>query len=141
MTTSTSWWARLRNGGEQSDAAQRLERMEQQLADLGRQVAALHSVIAPEGGSDGANIAALHEALVGLEKQVGRAGREQFKTNTVAEAQSAQLAQALEQLRAADSRRAAELEALREQHRREQLSARRAAANDLLPALDSLDEA
>ena len=115
--------------------------MEQQLADLGRQVAALRGVIAPEAGSDGANIASLQEALLSLEKQVGRAGREQLKTNTVAEAQSAQLADALEQLRAADSRRAAELDALREQHRREQVAARRAAAQDILPALDSLDEA
>ena len=115
--------------------------MEQQLADLGRQVAALRSAIAPESGNDGANIAALHEALLGLEKQVGRAGREQLKTNTIAEAQSAQLAEALEQLRAADSRRAAEIDALREQQRREQVAARRAAAQDILPALDGLDEA
>lgn len=140
-STSSGWWSRLLNGGEQSDAAQRLERMEQQLADLGRQVAALRSAIAPEDGSDGANIAALHAALLGLEKQVGRAGREQLKTNTVAEAQSAQLVDALEQLRAADSRRATELDAMREQHRREQVAARRAAAQDILPALDSLDEA
>jgi molecular chaperone GrpE len=115
--------------------------MEQQLADLGRQVAALRSAIAPDDDSNGANIAALHEALLGLEKQVGRAGREQLKTNTIAEAQSAQLTDALEQLRAADSRRAAEIDALREQHRREQVAARRAAAQDILPALDSLDEA
>jgi molecular chaperone GrpE (heat shock protein) len=140
-SASSSWWSRLLNGGAQSDLAQRLERMEQQLADLGRQVAALRGVIAPEAGSDGANIASLQEALLSLEKQVGRAGREQLKTNTVAEAQSAQLADALEQLRAADSRRAAELDALREQHRREQVAARRAAAQDILPALDSLDEA
>jgi len=140
-STSSGWWARLLNGGAQSDAAQRLERMEQQLADLGRQVAALRSALAPEAGSDGANIAALHEALLGLEKQVGRAGREQLKTNTVAEAQSAQLAEALEQLRAADARRAAEIDGLREQHRHEQVAARRAAAQDILPALDSLDEA
>jgi len=115
--------------------------MEQQLADLGRQVAALRSAIAPEPGYGGANIAALHEALLGLEKQVGRAGREQLKTNTIAEAQSAQLAEALEQLRAADSRRAAEIESLREQQRREQAAARRAAAQEILPALDGLDEA
>jgi molecular chaperone GrpE len=115
--------------------------MEQQLADLGRQVAALHSAIAPEPGGDGANIAALHAALLGLEKQVGRAGREQLKTNTTAEAQAAQLAEALEQLRAADSRCVAEIDALREQQRRELVAARLAAAQDILPALDGLDEA
>jgi len=115
--------------------------MEQQLAELGRQIAALHSAVAPEPGSDGANIAALHAALLDLEKQVGRAGREQFKTNTTAEAQGAQLTEALEQLRSADSRRAAEIDALREQLRREQSTARRAAAQEILPALDGLDEA
>jgi molecular chaperone GrpE (heat shock protein) len=140
-SSSSSWWSRLISGGAGSDAAQRLERMEQQLTDLGRQVAALRSAIAPEGNGDGANIAALHEALLGLEKQVGRVGREQLKTNTVAEAQSAQLAEALEQLCAADSRRAAEIDAQREQQRREQLAARRAAAQEILPALDGLDEA
>jgi molecular chaperone GrpE len=140
-SSSSSWWSRLISGGAGSDSAQRLERMEQQLTDLGRQVAALRSAIAPEDRGDGANIAALHEALLGLEKQVGRVGREQLKTNTVAEAQSAQLAEALEQLRAADSRRAAEIDAQREQQRREQLAARRAAAQEILPALDGLDEA
>ena len=140
-SASPSWWSRLFSGSAGSDAAQRLERMEQQLADLGRQVAALRNAIAPEAGSDGVNIAALHEALLGLEKQVGRAGREQLKTNTVAEAHAAQLAEALEQLRAADSRRAAEIDTLREQQRREQTAARRAAAQEILPALDGLDEA
>ncbi len=140
-STSSSWWARLFSGSSQSDAAQRLVRVERQLTDLGRQVEALRSAIAPDAGSAGANLAALHEALLGLEKQVGRAGREQLKTNTLAEAQSAQLAEALEQLRAADSRRAAEIEALREQQRREQAAARHAAAQDILPALDGLDEA
>jgi molecular chaperone GrpE len=115
--------------------------MEQQLADLVRQVEGLRSAIAPDAGSAGANLAALYETLLALEKQVGRAGREQLKTNTVAEAQSAQLAEAIEQLRAADSRRAAEIEALREQQRREHVAARHAAAQDILPALDGLDEA
>jgi len=137
-STSSSWWSRLFSGGAPADAAQRLERMEQQLTELGRQVAALRSAIAPEVGGDGADIAALHEALLGLEKQVGRAGREQLKINTVAEAQSVQLAEALEQLRAADSRRAAEIDSLREQQRREQTAARRAMAQEFLPALDGL---
>jgi molecular chaperone GrpE len=140
-STGAGWWSRLFSGGAPSDAAQRLERIEQQLTDLGRQIAALRSAIAPQPSDDGANIAALHSALLGLEKQVGRAGREQLKANTTAEAQAAQLAEALEQLRAADSRRAAEIDALREQQRREQTAARRAAAQEILPALDGLDEA
>jgi molecular chaperone GrpE len=83
----------------------------------------------------------VYSALLGLEKQVGRAGREQLKINTTAEAQAAQLADALEQLRAADSRRVAEIDILREQQRGEQIAARRAAAQEILPALDGLDEA
>ncbi len=138
-STSASWWSRLFSSAEAD--AQRLARMEQQLADLGRQVEALRSAVAPEAGSAGADLAALQEALLGLEKQVGRAGREQLKANTVAEAQSAQLDEALEQLRAADSRRATEIDALREQLRREQSTARRTAAQEILPALDGLDEA
>ena len=140
-SSGAGWWSRLFSGDAESNAAQRQERIEQQLAELGRQVATLHRAIAPEPGSDGATIAALHAALLGLEKQVGRAGREQLKTNTTAEAQSAQLAEALAQLRAADSRRAAEIETMREQQRREQTAARRALAQEILPALDGLDEA
>ncbi len=135
------WWSRLFNSGAQSDATRRLVRMEQQLADLGRQVEALRAVVDQDGGSAHPDVASLHELLLGLEKQVGRAGREQLKTNSIAEAQSAQLAEALEQLRAADIRREAELNALREQRRGEQGAARLAVAQDILPALDGLDEA
>jgi molecular chaperone GrpE len=134
------WWSRLFNSGAQSDAVQRLVRMEQQLADLGRQVEALRGVV-DQDGSARPDLASLHEALLGLEKQVGRAGREQFKTNSIAEAQSTQLTAALELLRAADTRRDEELNALREQRRGDQGAARLAVAQDILPALDGLDEA
>jgi molecular chaperone GrpE len=134
----SSWWSRFFNDSARSDAARRMERMEQQLADLGRQVEALRAAVDQGAGPD---LASLHEALLGLEKQVGRAGREQLKANSIADAQSAQLAAALEQLRAADIRREAELDALREQRRAEQAAARLAAAQDILPALDGLDEA
>jgi len=135
------WWSRLFNSGAGSDAVQRLVRMEQQLADLGRQVEALRAVVDQDGGSARPDLPSLNEALLGLEKQVGRAGREQFKANSMAEAQSAQFATALELLRAADMRREAELNALREQHRGDQAAARLGAAQDILPALDGLDEA
>jgi molecular chaperone GrpE len=79
--------------------------------------------------------------LLGLEKQVGRAGREQLKTNSIAELQAVQLTAALEQLRAADARRDTELAALREQSRDAQAAARLHVAQTILPALDGLDEA
>src|SRR5919109_4061980 len=47
-------------------------------------------------------LATVREALAALEKQIGRSGREQFKANTLAETQAAQLAAALDALRAAD---------------------------------------
>jgi molecular chaperone GrpE len=136
-----SWWSRFFNGSAQSDMARRLERMEQQLADLGRQVEALRASAEQNTAGAGLDLPSLHEALLGLEKQVGRAGREQLKANSIADAQSAQLAAALEQLRAADTRREAELDALREQRRADLAAARLAAAQDILPALDGLDEA
>lgn len=89
----------------------------------------------------GAQIEALREALAALEKQVGRSGREQFKANTLAETQAAQIAEALADLRRADERREAELAALREQAAREQAAARLEVVRALLPTLDSLDQA
>jgi molecular chaperone GrpE len=81
------------------------------------------------------------EALATLEKQIGRAGREQFKANTLAEAQATRLDAALDALRAADSRREADLAALREQSRSAQASARLEVVRAVLPTLDGLDEA
>lgn len=88
-----------------------------------------------------AQIEALREALAALEKQVGRSGREQFKANTLAETQAAQLAEALGDLRRAAERREDELAALREQSLRDQAAARLEVVRALLPALDSLDQA
>jgi molecular chaperone GrpE len=88
-----------------------------------------------------ARLDAQREALAALEKQIGRAGREQFKANTLTEAQAARLAEALEALRAADERREAELAALRERLRAAQVEARFEVIRAVLPALDGLDEA
>ena len=103
--------------------------MERQLVDLRAAI------------GDGPNLAQLHEALGSLEKQIGRAGREQLKANSIAEAQAAQLAEALEQLRIAEARREAELNALREQSIAARAAARQEMAQAILPALDSIDEA
>ncbi len=86
-------------------------------------------------------LATLREALAAIEKQIGRAGREQFKANTLAEAQSTRLDTALEALQTADARREADQTALREQSRSAQASARLDVVKSLLPTLDGLDEA
>ncbi len=115
--------------------------MERQLADLRGEVAALRAALAEGTWGAQPDLAALREGLLGLEKQVGRAGREQLKVNSIAEAQSGQLAAALEQMRAADARREAELAALRERSRGAQATARMEVVQNILPALDGLDEA
>ena len=144
-TSRTSWRARLRRlvCGPADAAAEppvlaRLDAIDRRLADLAVPAAPLP---APEPGPVLSALAAMQEALTALEKQVGRAGREQFKTNTLAEEQAARLTAALELLQAADSRRAAELAALREQTRAEQAAARLELVQALLPTLDGLDEA
>jgi molecular chaperone GrpE len=95
---------------------------------------------APETDLAGA-LAALRESLAQLERQVGKAGKEQFKANALAEAQQKTLEGALEQLRAALATREQEANAWREQvamaRTRERLEVIRA----LLPVLDGLHEA
>lgn len=86
-------------------------------------------------------VAALQAALAALEKQIGRAGREQFKANTLAETQATQLAEALDRLREADERREAELATLRQRNTSDRAEARQEVARAILPSLDGLDEA
>jgi molecular chaperone GrpE len=96
----------------------------------------------PDGnGTDGGELAALRQGLAALEKQISRAGREQLKANSLAEAQLEQLAGALELLRVADTRRDAEVARLHEQARGAQAAARLEVVRAVLPALDGLDEA
>lgn len=86
-------------------------------------------------------IEALQAAVAALEKQIGRAGREQLKANTLAEAQAERLEATLAELRAADERREAELSAERERGRLAAQEARLDAARAMFPALDGIDEA
>jgi molecular chaperone GrpE len=88
-----------------------------------------------------ARIEALQAAVAALEKQVGRAGREQLKANALAEAQAERLEAALEALRAAESRRESELRAERERAQAAADAARLELARAVLPAVDGLDEA
>lgn len=138
LDRAPGWWTRLFRLGEQSEAGLRLERIERQLVELRGQLAAQ----GPDRDSGAPpDLSTLREAVSALEKQIGRAGREQLKVNSIAEAQAAQLTAALDLLRAESARREAELLALREQSRAAPSAARRDMARALLPALDGLDEA
>jgi molecular chaperone GrpE len=80
----------------------------------------------------------MQTSLSSLEKQVNRAGREQFKANTLAENQSEQLGEALDWLRSVEEHR---VEALQRKSEEDQTAARLEVAQSVLPALDGLDEA
>ncbi|WP_165774540.1 nucleotide exchange factor GrpE [Candidatus Viridilinea mediisalina] len=84
---------------------------------------------------------ALQATIAALEKQIGRAGREQLKANAIAERQADQLADALQVLQAAETRRATDLDALHEQQRKMVAEARLEVARAIFPSVDGLDEA
>ena len=88
-----------------------------------------------------ARIDALHAAVAALEKQIGRAGREQLKANALSETQAERLATAMEALRTAEERHAAEIVADRQQAQTAVVEARLAVARAMFPAIDGLDEA
>ena len=87
------------------------------------------------------HLAALRETVEKLDRQVARAGKEQFKANSLAEAQQQNLKTILDQLRAGEAARERELTQLREQIDRVGDDARLEVIKRLLPALDGLDEA
>ncbi len=79
--------------------------------------------------------------LAGLEKQISKLGREQFKANALMEAQQQQIQAALEQLRQQDERREKERAELLARREAELTEARLQLVQRLLPVLDGLDEA
>ena len=89
----------------------------------------------------GARLDEFQATIAALEKQIGRAGREQFKANTFAETQATRLATMLELVQTAETRREAELEAARAQTQTAVTEARLAVARALFPTLDGLDQA
>ncbi len=111
-------------------AAPELERLIERLDQLMVRLAEQDSTYAP-----------LIERLGTLEKQISRAGREQFKATTLAEAQHEQTRSALELLQAAYGQQTREIERLQQAlaQTREQVQLEQAQA--LLPVADSLDEA
>ncbi len=86
-------------------------------------------------------LAGVQTGLAALDKQWSRAGREQLKANTLAEAQQQQTQAALEQLREQSARRESDLAALRDQLQSDQSAQRLRVIEWILPALDGLDEA
>lgn len=127
-------WARLfvRRAEDQAALVARLDRIEQTLQRLAEQ---------REPAPTAERAPTLQETLTALERQINKAGREQFKANALAETQATQLASALETLQAATTRRETELGALRDQGREAVAAARLDVVRAILPALDGLDEA
>lgn len=85
--------------------------------------------------------ASVSTALAALEKQIGRAGREQLKLNALVEAQLDLVRATIDAQRVAEQRRDDDLVVLRAAHTSDQHAGHRAVARELLPALDGLDQA
>jgi molecular chaperone GrpE (heat shock protein) len=88
-----------------------------------------------------ARIDALQATVAALEKQIGRAGREQLKANALTETQAERMAATLATLQASEARREAELVAAREHNQTAMAEARLAVVRAMFPVLDGLDEA
>ena len=84
---------------------------------------------------------ALRETIDRLERQIGRSGKEQFKANTLADAQGQNVKAVLEQLRDAERYRERELADLRERLSTARRDGRMEIVERLLPVADGLDEA
>lgn len=109
----------------------------EELSALRTAVGALAQAQAEQQG----DTAALREMIEKLEKQIARAGKEQFKANSLAEAQQQSFQSTLEQLREATAYRERELEHLRERLVGARAEGRMETIRRLLPVLDGLDEA
>jgi molecular chaperone GrpE (heat shock protein) len=79
--------------------------------------------------------------LAALEKQIAKLGREQYKLNALIEAQHQQAQVALQRLQEQDERRERERADLLARRDADQVEARLAVIQRLLPVLDGLDEA
>jgi len=113
-------------------------------ADVAEELAALRaevSALAQAQVEHQDRAAALREAIEKLEKQTARAGKEQFKANSLAETQQQSVKSMLEQLREANAYRERELAHLRERLVAARAEGRIDLIRRLLPVLDGLDEA
>lgn len=113
-------------------------------ADVASELAALRLAVqqlTQEQGEGQEMAVALREAVERLDRQIGRAGKEQFKANSLAETQQQNVKSILEQLRGAETYRERELANLREKLSTARAEGRMEVVQHLLPALDGLDEA
>jgi len=113
-------------------------------ADVAAELAALRLAVqqlAREQAEGQEAAVAQREALERLDRQVGRAGKEQFKANSLFETQQQNVKSILEQLRDAETYRERELANLREKLSTARADGRMDLVRHLLPALDGLDEA
>ena len=86
-------------------------------------------------------VAALPAAVEKLDRQVARAGKEQFKANNLLDTQQQNWKAILDQLREGETARDRELNALRDQLDQARTAARLDLIEQVLPVLDGLDEA
>ncbi len=86
-------------------------------------------------------LTALREQIEKLERQVTRAGKEQFKANSLLETQQQNWKALLDQLRAGETARDREIAVLRDQLDQAREAARLDLIEQVLPVLDGLDEA
>jgi molecular chaperone GrpE len=86
-------------------------------------------------------VAALPAAIEKLDRQVARAGKEQFKANTLLDTQQQNWKAILEQLRDGEAARDREVTLLRDQLEHAHEAARLDLIEQVLPVLDGLDEA
>jgi molecular chaperone GrpE len=86
-------------------------------------------------------VAALPAAIEKLDRQVARAGKEQFKANSLLDTQQQNWKAILDQLRSGEAARDREVTLLRDQLDRAHEAARLDLIEQVLPVLDGLDEA
>ena len=84
---------------------------------------------------------ALQERLDRIEKQIQRAGKEQFRTNALTETTQQKVGMVLETIQALDEARNRELEQARDGLKEARTAGRVAFFTRFLPAMDSLEEA
>ncbi len=123
-------WLGTRSGPIPADVAEELSALRSEVNALSQTQAEHYT-----------RVAALHDTIEKLEKQIARAGKEQFKANSLAEAQQQSVKSTLEQLREANAYRERELAQLRERLIGARAEGRLEVIKRLLPVLDGLDEA
>ena len=113
-------------------------------ADVSDELAALRAAVTALAQAQQAQherASAARDTIEKLEKQIARAGKEQFKANSLIEAQQHTVESMLDQLREANAYRERELAQLRDRLIGARTEGRLDIVNRLLPVLDGLHEA